>query len=102
MNNTFRNFFQRRGNRVRYMRFEDFGIFSLLRATVLNERVLFVTPDIRAVATGPAVKHEQVPSVSIQDGRHVDSDEVHGDTGLTIGLPGHHPYPTTDPFKFWD
>lgn len=60
MNNTFRNFFRQRANRVRYMRLEDFGICSLLRATVLNERVLFVTPDVRAVATGPAVKHGQV------------------------------------------
>lgn len=59
MNNPFRNFFRRRRNRVRHMRFEDFGIFALLRATVLNERVLFFAPDVHAVATGQSVKHGQ-------------------------------------------
>lgn len=72
----------------------ELGSLDLIRTLFLGKKIRLVL-DERAHIDG-------VPSMSSQDVHHVDPDQVHGDTGWTVGLPGHHPYPTTDLFKFWD
>lgn len=69
----------------------DLGYLDLIRSLFFGKKIRLVSDERPHIG--------RVPSVSGQDVRHVEPDEVHGDTGWTVGLPGHHPYPTPDLFN---
>lgn len=69
----------------------ELGYLDLIKALFFGKRIRLVLDERTIPGPAAALRGEAV--------HHVDPDKVNGETGWTVGLPGHHPYPTSDLFN---